>query len=270
MACEECSKQRNSINCEKKKMLFQFNNGIKFINRNSWTEIKFTSTWNTRKKKKEKKFFWKFCSLKIMASTLSGVGRGRSGDVSSSNKAPKWRIKTARSAKKSAQPRNVTQFQKSISLRRMTSSPPFFSLGSLKHIPFEPHRLYFILFMKTSGTVDRGGETIEREWEKTQILKTHIWNINLALWKMNWRYLKTDTFNTVGLDWMWWRWAKNSGHGPEVCLLNFSLIVCCWQFSRLDALAFKVFPFFSFFPLRTNYNSLNFSPLSWCVNIIIN
>lgn len=74
-----------------------------------------------------------------------------------------------------------------------SSNPPaalffaYFFSRFAQNTPSHSSRIDCILFMKTSGSV--GGK----------ILKTHILDINLALWNINWRYLKAGEL-CVGLD----------------------------------------------------------------------
>lgn len=128
----------------------------------------------TRKRRERKRnyFFWKLNSREIMASAenccqTSELWKGET--FGKRNEKLTLRVQSnLHNPKRDA-------ILKSISFNGFSL---FFFVFCKKHIPLKPHRLCFILFMKTSGTVDLAKGT-EREWD---ILKTHISNINLVLW----------------------------------------------------------------------------------------
>lgn len=135
MACEECSTAQ-----------FQFNNGIEFIKRISWAEIKFTSTWNTKKRN-----FCNFFGNSVCEKLL--VGRQRKKGNCGKREI---KISTSHSAKerskRSAQTRNVTQFKNQFHSTTGFSLSPL-SFFAKAQIPASIV-FHFILFMKTSGSAD--------------------------------------------------------------------------------------------------------------------
>lgn len=143
-------------------MYFQFNNGIEFINRNSWEEIKFASTWNAQKLlvplSAHENYAFRACRCRSWTSADELTLQVHTKAKQSLHRHETWR-----------------NFKINFSFHSLLFSFLFFRL---KYNPFRlASTVYFILFMKTSGTAEQADG---------KILKTHIWNINLnGFWNAN-------------------------------------------------------------------------------------